>query len=67
MFGGQGPEHAISCMGAGTVLAFLDRDRYEVVPVGILPDGRWVLTRDEPRLLAISGRPPPPPRAASGH
>src|SRR5262249_21274673 len=56
VFGGQGPEHAISCMGAGTVLAFLDRDRYEVVPVGILPDGRWVLTRDEPERLAISGR-----------
>src|SRR5262249_57169429 len=43
-------------MGAGTVLAFRDRDRYEVVPVGILPDGRWVLTRDEPERLAISGR-----------
>src|SRR5258708_25507454 len=56
VFGGQGPEHPISCMGAGTVLATLDRDRYEVVPVGILPDGRWVLTRDEPERLAISGR-----------
>src|SRR5690348_2108544 len=43
-------------MGAGTVLAVLDRDRYEVVPIGILPDGRWVLTRDEPERLAISGR-----------
>jgi D-alanine-D-alanine ligase len=43
-------------MGAGTVLAMLDRDRYEVVPIGILPDGRWVLTRDEPEQLAISGR-----------
>ena len=56
VFGGQGPEHPVSCMGAGTVLATLDRDRYEVVPVGILPDGRWVLTRDEPERLAISGR-----------
>jgi D-alanine-D-alanine ligase len=56
VFGGQGPEHPISCMGAGTVLATLDRDRYEVVPVGILPDGQWVLTRDEPERLAISGR-----------
>jgi D-alanine-D-alanine ligase len=56
VFGGQGPEHPISCMGAGTVLATLDRDRYEVVPVGILPDGQWVLTRDEPERLAITGR-----------
>ena len=66
VFGGQGPEHAISCMGAGTVLAFLDRDRYEVVPVGILPDGRWVLTRDEPERLAITGRTLPSVAAAAG-
>ena len=66
VFGGQGPEHAISCMGAGTVLAMLDRDRYEVVPVGILPDGRWVLTRDEPKLLAISGRTLPSVAAVAG-
>jgi D-alanine-D-alanine ligase len=64
VFGGQGPEHPVSCMGAGTVLAKLDRDRYEVVPVGILPDGRWVLTRDEPERLAISGRTLPSVAAA---
>jgi D-alanine--D-alanine ligase len=66
VFGGQGPEHAISCMGAGTVLAFLDRDRYEVVPVGILPDGRWVLTRDEPERLSISRRTLPSVAAVAG-
>jgi D-alanine-D-alanine ligase len=53
-------------MGAGTVLAILDRDRYEVVPVGILPDGRWVLTRDEPQRLAISGRTLPSVAAVAG-
>jgi D-alanine--D-alanine ligase len=66
VFGGQGPEHPVSCMGAGTVLAVLDRDRYEVVPVGILPDGRWVLTRDEPERLAISGRTLPSVAAVAG-
>ena len=54
VFGGQGPEHAISCASGGTVLATLDRDRYEVIPVGILPDGRWVLTSDDPQRLAIT-------------
>src|SRR6516164_2302924 len=53
-------------MGAGTVLAMLDRDRYEVVPAGILPDGRWVLTRDEPERLAISGRTLPSVAALAG-
>ena len=66
MFGGQGPEHPVSCMGAGTVLTTLDRDRYEVVPIGILPDGRWVLTRDEPERLAISGRTLPSVAAVAG-
>jgi D-alanine-D-alanine ligase len=66
VFGGQGPEHPVSCMGAGTVLATLDRDRYEVVPIGILPDGRWVLTRDEPERLAIIGRTLPSVAAVAG-
>ena len=56
VFGGQSPEHPISCASGGTVLARLDRGRYDVVPVGILPDGRWVLTADEPARLAITGR-----------
>ncbi len=56
VFGGRGPEHPVSCAGAGTVLASLDRDRYDVIPVGIMPDGRWVLARDEPEKLAIRGR-----------
>ncbi len=56
VFGGQSPEHPISCASGGTVLAQLDRGRYDVVPVGILPDGRWVLTADEPARLAITGR-----------
>lgn len=66
MFGGEGPEHPVSCMGAGSVLAILDRDRYDVVPVGILPDGRWVLARDEPERLAISGRTLPSVAAVAG-
>jgi len=55
VFGGRSSEHAISCLGAGNVLAALDRDRYEVVPVGIARDGRWVLAPDDPRQLAIAG------------
>jgi D-alanine-D-alanine ligase len=55
VFGGQGPEHAVSCAGGGAMLAAIDRGRYDVIPVGILPDGRWVLTSDEPERLAITG------------
>jgi D-alanine-D-alanine ligase len=55
VFGGRSSEHAVSCLGAGNVLGALDRDRYEVVPVGIARDGRWVLAPDDPARLAISG------------
>jgi D-alanine-D-alanine ligase len=55
VFGGRSTEHAVSCLGAGHVLAALDRDRYEVVPVGIARDGRWILAPDDPGRLAIAG------------
>src|SRR6185437_12983612 len=53
-FGGRSAEHAISCVSAGSVLNALDPDRYEVIPVGIAPDGRWVLA-DPDQQLAITG------------
>lgn len=56
VFGGRSTEHAISCLSAGSVLGALDRDRYDVVAVGITPQGRWVLAPDDPAQLVISGR-----------
>jgi D-alanine-D-alanine ligase len=56
VFGGRSSEHAISCVSAGSVLAHLDPERFEVVPVGITRDGAWVLGADDPRELAISDR-----------
>ncbi|PVG82619.1 D-alanine--D-alanine ligase A [Nocardioides gansuensis] len=53
VFGGRSSEHGISCVTAGSVLAAIDRDKYDVVPVGIATDGRWVLEADEPAALAI--------------
>ena len=53
VFGGRSAEHAVSCASAGLVLGAIDRDRYEVVPVGIARDGRWVLTADDPARLAL--------------
>src|SRR3954447_25219077 len=54
VFGGRSAEHAISCVSAGSVIAALDPERYEVVRVGITPDGRWVLA-DPDQRLAIDG------------
>ncbi len=55
IFGGRSTEHAISCVTAGSVLAVLDRAKYDVVPIGITREGRWVIAPDEPEKLAMHG------------
>src|SRR4051812_18447630 len=58
VFGGRSAEHAISCVSAGSVIAALDPDRYEVVRVGITPAGGWVLTDPDQRLAITDGELP---------
>jgi len=48
IFGGQSTEHEVSCKSAASVLQFLDRTRYEVVPIRITPDGVWLVGVDRP-------------------
>jgi D-alanine-D-alanine ligase len=54
VFGGRSAEHGVSCVTAGSVLAAIDRSRYDVVPIGIATDGRWVLESDDSERLAIT-------------
>jgi D-alanine-D-alanine ligase len=53
VFGGRSTEHAISCVTAGSVLAAIDRTRYDVVPIGITREGRWVLPAEDAATLAV--------------
>jgi D-alanine-D-alanine ligase len=55
VFGGQSSEHAVSCVSAGSVLAHLDPERFEVVPVGITRAGAWVLGTADTAALAFGG------------
>src|ERR1044072_5643748 len=55
VFGGRSTEHAISCVSAVNVLAALDPDEFDVVPVGITKEGGWVLA-DGGAVTAIDGR-----------
>ena len=66
VFGGRSTEHAISAVSAGSILSALDPDEYEVVPVGITREGRWVLTDGDATSLAIEGRSLPEITAGSG-
>jgi D-alanine-D-alanine ligase len=66
VFGGRSNEHAISCVSAGSILRNLDPERFEVVAVGITPDGSWVLTDGDPDALAITNRQLPAVSSESG-
>lgn len=54
VFGGRGPEHAVSCLGGGNVLRAIDRNQYEVIPIGITREGSWLQVSDDPAKLAIT-------------
>ncbi|MFF7412179.1 D-alanine--D-alanine ligase family protein [Streptomyces lydicus] len=56
VFGGRSSEHAISVLTAGAVLRAIDREKYDVLPIGITTDGRWALTTDDPDRMAITDR-----------
>ena len=66
VYGGRSSEHAISCVSAGSILRHLDSKRFEVVAVGITPEGSWVLTNANPDTLAITDGRLPEVSGASG-
>ena len=51
LFGGRSGEHEVSLLSAASVLHAIDRDKYEVVPIGITKDGRWLTAGDAEDLL----------------
>jgi D-alanine-D-alanine ligase len=52
LFGGRSGEHEVSLLSAASVLKAIDRSQYEVVPIGITKQGRWLVSGDAERLLA---------------
>jgi len=55
LFGGRSGEHEISLLSAASVFKAIDKNKCEVVPIGITKEGRWVTSGDAERLL--SGQP----------
>lgn len=66
VFGGRSGEHTISCATAAGVLSAIDRDRFDVLPVGITLDGQWLLVDDDPAALALDESRPPVEITAGG-
>src|SRR3981189_773421 len=51
LFGGRSGEHEVSLLSAASVLKAIDKTKYEVVPIGITKDGRWLPADHAERLL----------------
>jgi D-alanine-D-alanine ligase len=51
LFGGRSGEHEVSLLSAASVLEAIDKNKYEVVPIGITKDGRWVTSLHAEGLL----------------
>ena len=51
LFGGRSGEHEVSLLSAASVLNAIDKDKYEVVPIGITKEGRWLTAGDAEDLL----------------
>src|SRR5690348_13398764 len=51
LFGGRSGEHEVSLLSAASVLEAIDKQQYEVVPIGITKEGRWVTAGRAEQLL----------------
>ena len=56
IFGGRSAEHEVSLVSAASVINALDKKKFEIVPIGITPGGRWISGSGALKLLAEGGR-----------
>ncbi len=55
IFGGKSAEHEVSLNSAQNVMRAMDKSKYEVVPIGITPEGQWLL-RGDPLAVLTGGQ-----------
>jgi len=51
LFGGRSGEHDVSLLSAASVLGAIDREKFDVTPIGITKEGRWLAAGDARGLL----------------
>jgi D-alanine-D-alanine ligase len=51
IFGGRSAEHEVSLVSATSVMNALDRNKYEIIPIGITPSGKWISSGESMKLL----------------
>ncbi len=52
LFGGRSGEHEVSLRSAASIMEAMDKKRYDVVPIGITKQGRWLTGSGAEKLLA---------------
>jgi D-alanine-D-alanine ligase len=51
LFGGRSGEHEVSLLSAASVFEAIDKNKFEVIPIGITKEGHWVTAADAERLM----------------
>jgi D-alanine-D-alanine ligase len=51
LFGGRSGEHVVSLRSAASIMEAINRERYQVIPVGIARDGRWLAGKNIWQIL----------------
>lgn len=59
IFGGRSGEHEVSLMSARSVMNAIDKKKFEVVPIGITKEGRWIAGPDPMKALKVAAEPLP--------
>jgi D-alanine-D-alanine ligase len=59
LFGGRSGEHEVSLLSAASILKAIDKTKYEIVPIGITKQGRWITSTDAQHLLSGEAKPIP--------
>jgi D-alanine-D-alanine ligase len=67
VFGGRSGEHEVSLLSAASILKAIDRRKFEVVPIGITKEGRWLTAGDADSLLLGNGAEAKQLRAGDPH
>jgi D-alanine-D-alanine ligase len=55
VFGGRSGEHEVSLLSAASILKSIDRKKFDVVPIGITKEGRWLTAGEADNLLLGNG------------
>src|SRR5437763_1110494 len=66
LFGGRSGEHEVSLLSAASVLNAIDHSKYDVVPIGISKEGRWLTSGESQRLLKDGQQPENPRHLRAG-